>query len=176
MVRNPVFGTGFESFWVGPRLEKMTVSIDQTVNQAHNGYIEIFLNLGWTGVALLAGLLVSGYRRIVPAVRRQTQAGSLRLAYWLVALAYNFTEAGFKMMNPVWVVFLLSIAIVPHAPVLKRPKAGVKLRSEEVLVEPPGEVPCLTGPQAESPDSVALRRAEYVSNSFAQDTALDRLG
>jgi len=100
---------------------------------------------------------VSGYARIVPAVRRQTQAGSLRLAYWLIAIAYNFTEAGFKMMNPVWVVFLLSIAIVPNTRVLKRPKTGVKLRSEDVLVEPIGAVPSLTGSQTEPPDFVSLR-------------------
>ena len=177
MVRNPVFGTGFESFWVGPRLEKMTVSIDQSVNQAHNGYIEIFLNLGWVGVALLAGLIVTGYRRIAPAVRRQTQAGSLRLAYWLVAIAYNFTEAGFKMMNPVWVVFLLSIAIVPNTPVLKRQKTGVKLHNADALVELPAPVPSLTGPQTTtSPDFGTLRRAANVNNPCAEDTALDRLG
>lgn len=133
MVKNPVFGTGFESFWVGPRLEQMVVSIDQSVNQAHNGYIEIFLNLGWIGVTLLALLIISGYLRIVQAVRRQTQAGSLRLAYCIVAVAYNFTEAGFKMMNPVWVLFLLSVAVFPAIPTVALPakrKAGIDKKAQ----------------------------------------------
>jgi len=61
----------------------------------------VYLNLGWLGVILLATLLVTGYRRTVAAARGQTRAGSLRLAYFVVAVAYNFSEGGFKMMNPV---------------------------------------------------------------------------
>jgi exopolysaccharide production protein ExoQ len=114
IVRNPVFGTGFESFWVGPRLAEMNVLINQGVNQAHNGYIEVFLNLGWVGVALLTLFLISGYGRIVTAVRRMAPAASLRLAYFIVAIAYNFTEAGFKTLNPVWITLLLATMVIPE--------------------------------------------------------------
>jgi exopolysaccharide production protein ExoQ len=148
LVRNPLFGTGFESFWIGPRLRQMIILIDQGVNQAHNGYIEVFLNLGWVGVALLVGLFITGYRRIVLAVRRQTQAGSLRLAYCIVAVAYNFTEAGFKTMNPVWVLFLLSIAVVPRPQVLKRSKISAQLDSPQSLAVAHDP----KGPETASPD------------------------
>jgi len=114
MVHNPVFGTGFESFWVGPRLAKMVEQLHTGINQAHNGYIEVFLNLGWVGVALLAAILISSYRRVVTAVRWMTPAASLRLAYFIVAVVYNFTEAGFKMTHPVWITFLLATMVVPE--------------------------------------------------------------
>jgi exopolysaccharide production protein ExoQ len=136
LVHNPLLGTGFESFWIGPRRDQVISDIAQGVNQAHNGYLEVFLNLGWVGVALLAGLIVTGYRRIVPAVRRQTQAGSLRLAYFIVAVAYNFTEGGFKMMHPVWIVFLFAIAVVPRTPVPKRPKIGAHLDVAQTIADP----------------------------------------
>jgi exopolysaccharide production protein ExoQ len=132
LVRNPLFGAGYESFWIGPRLRQVIKDIDQGVNQAHNGYLEIYLNLGWMGIALLAGLIVTGYRRIFPAVRRQVQAGSLRLAYFIVAIAYNFTEGGFKMMHPVWIVFLLIIA-VPRPTASKRPAASAQFDTASVL-------------------------------------------
>jgi exopolysaccharide production protein ExoQ len=115
LVQNPVLGTGFESFWLGPHLKQMMVLINQGANQAHNGYIEVYLNLGWIGVALLAVFLISGYRRITTAVRRMTPAASLRLAFFIVAVAYNFTEAGFKMMHPVWIALLLAAMVVPEA-------------------------------------------------------------
>ena len=35
------------------------------LNQAHNGYIEIYLNLGWIGLALLGAIIVGGYRKII---------------------------------------------------------------------------------------------------------------
>lgn len=116
MVGNPVIGEGFESFWLGQRLVDIEKCIDQGLNQAHNGYIEVYLNLGWLGVIVLATLLVTGYRRTVAAARCQTRAGSLRLAYFIVAVAYNFSEGGFKMMNPVWICLVLAIAIVPETP------------------------------------------------------------
>ncbi len=116
MVQNPLFGTGFESFWVGPRLAEMEVLIQQTVNQAHNGYIEVFLNLGWVGVALLSVVLITAFRRIVAALRWSAPAASLRLAYLVVAIAYNFTEASFKALSPVWISFLLATMVVPEAP------------------------------------------------------------
>jgi O-antigen ligase len=154
-VHNPLFGTGFESFWIGPRLRQIVIEINQGVNQAHNGYLEVFLNLGWLGVALLAGLLVTGYRRIIPAVRGRTQEGSLRLAFFVITLAYNFTEAGFKMMSPVWIFFLLSIAIVPETSSVKRPKIGGQLDSARTLANLQGRVHNIAEPERASPDFVA---------------------
>ncbi len=111
MVRNVIVGEGFESFWLGHRLTDVERCVNQGLNQAHNGYIEIFLNLGWIGVVLLVIILITAYRRGTAAARLQTPLGSLRLAYFIVAVAYNFSEGGFKMMNPVWIALLLAIAI-----------------------------------------------------------------
>jgi exopolysaccharide production protein ExoQ len=116
LVQDPIFGTGYESFWVGPRYEQMKVLSDLELNQAHNGYIEVFLNLGWIGVALLTLVLITAYRRIVAAVRWMAPAASLRLAYFMVAVAYNLTEASFKMMHPAWIAFLLAAMVIPEVP------------------------------------------------------------
>src|SRR5260370_24790907 len=43
---NPMLGTGFESFWLGKRLEKIWSLYWWHPNEAHNGYLEVFLNLG----------------------------------------------------------------------------------------------------------------------------------
>jgi O-antigen ligase len=114
MAVNPLAGAGFESFWLGSRLTKVEIAIDQTLNQAHNGYIEIYLNLGWIGLAFLAGILASAYMRILGSLRAMSPLASLRLAFFIVAAAYNFTEAGFKMMHPVWICFLLAAMILPE--------------------------------------------------------------
>jgi O-antigen ligase len=95
----------------------METLIQQTVNQAHNGYLEVYLNLGWVGVVLLSIILISGYRRITAAVRSGAPVASLRLAYFIVAVTYNFTEASFKMMSPVWMAFLIATMILPETPV-----------------------------------------------------------
>ena len=141
MVPNVVVGAGFESFWLGHRIKDMERLINQDVNQAHNGYIEVYLNLGIVGLLILSALLITGYRRIIPDVRAQVQAGSLRLAYFIVAVAYNFSEGGFKMMSPVWFVFLLAIAVTPKPVVAESPIRRFPARIAKPITRAPAKVP-----------------------------------
>ena len=111
VVPNPVVGAGFESFWMGPRLQKVYNNLSgyMHVNEAHNGYIEVYLNLGWVGVGLIAINLISGYRGSVAAFRRNPTFGGLMLAYVAAAAIYSITEAGFRMLDPIWMFLLLAI-------------------------------------------------------------------
>ncbi|MGH7868578.1 MAG: O-antigen ligase family protein, partial [Candidatus Dormibacteraceae bacterium] len=115
MDTHPWLGTGFESFWLGSRLDHLWATYLWQPNEAHNGYLEVYLNLGWVGVSLLAVLLVTGYRHLVDVYRRDPMAGCLRLAYFAAALAYCFSEAGFRMLDPNWIFLLLAIIAVPGA-------------------------------------------------------------
>jgi O-antigen ligase len=109
MHTNPVIGTGFESFWLGGRLQAVWNMSVKGIQEAHNGFIEIYLNLGWIGLLLLGWLIVSGYRNSVAAISRDSSDGSLRLAYLTAAVIFSMTEAGFRMLTPIWFVFLLAI-------------------------------------------------------------------
>lgn len=109
MTPSPWFGAGFESFWLGPRLTTLWQIFVWRPNEAHNGYIEIFLNLGWTGVILFGIVLATGYRRAVRALQNYGDIGRLSLVYFVVVIIYNLTEAGFRIFSPAWIVFLLSI-------------------------------------------------------------------
>jgi O-antigen ligase len=83
-------------------------------NQAHNGYLEIFLNLGWIGLALLVVVLAKGYRPVFSAWRGNIPMSSLCLAYFFVGLVFNCTEAAFfRLQAPAWIFFLLAIASAP---------------------------------------------------------------
>lgn len=112
---NPIIGTGFESFWMGNRLQSVWSMSQVGIEEAHNGYLEIYLNLGWIGIALLGLLMVTGYRNAAMLFQRDPQAGRLRLAFFAAGLIYSMTEAGFRMMSPTWIAFLLSITAIPVA-------------------------------------------------------------
>jgi exopolysaccharide production protein ExoQ len=118
--QNPWFGAGFESFWVGPHLQEIWRTWGR-LNQAHNGYLDVFLNLGWVGTALLGLVIVWGYGNAVRALRRDPEAGSLKLALFVVALIYNLTEHGFRELHPMWIMFLLAITVVPEPDAEDRP-------------------------------------------------------
>src|ERR1700722_2286964 len=95
---SPLVGTGFDSFWVGDRLLRIWSAggLLAGINEAHNGYLEMYLNLGWIGILFLAALIVIGYRNISLALRSDREAAILRLAFFVVAIVYDFTEAGFR--------------------------------------------------------------------------------
>jgi O-antigen ligase len=120
---NPLIGTGYESFWLGKRLATVWITMEG-IQEAHNGYLEVFLNLGWIGVTLLATVMVTGYRNVLAEFRRDPDVGRLKLAYFVVGVVYNFTEAGFRMLNPIWSMFLLATMAVPKARVAARPSLG----------------------------------------------------
>jgi len=131
---NPLLGTGFESFWLGDRAKSLWEKYKWQPNQAHNGYLEVYLNSGWLGVALLGFVLAWGYRNVIGELHKDSELGGLRLALFMVAMLYNLTEAAFKVIHPVWIAFLLSVVIVPPrilanqraaAPVIRRGAIGV---------------------------------------------------
>jgi O-antigen ligase len=111
MAPNPLVGAGFESFWlsqsVAARLSELIPGLP--LNEAHNGYIEVYLELGWVGLSLIALILIDAYRRSVKAFRREPVLGGLLIAYILCAMIYSLTEAGFRMMGSMWIFFLLAV-------------------------------------------------------------------
>src|SRR6185295_2852167 len=54
MVTNPLLGFGYESFWLGDRLTYLWKRHPWQPNQAHNGYLEVYLNLGIVGLTILS--------------------------------------------------------------------------------------------------------------------------
>jgi exopolysaccharide production protein ExoQ len=110
MAPNPLVGAGYESFWLGPRLKMLPEEWAYLhLNEAHDGYIEVYLELGWVGLCLIGLILIHGYHRSVQAFRRNPALGSLLLAYILTVMVYSVTEAGFRMLDPIWIFFLLAV-------------------------------------------------------------------
>jgi exopolysaccharide production protein ExoQ len=111
LASNPLVGAGFESFWLDPYVHaKLWEAIPGLpLNEAHDGYIEVYLNLGLIGVFLIVLILLDGYRRAVKAFRHEPALGGLLLAFVLTATTYNITEAGFRMLGITWIFMLLTL-------------------------------------------------------------------
>ena len=114
MQTNPLLGAGYESFWLGPRLQWFweTSGLGH-LNEAHNGYLEVYLNLGLVGLALLGGFLIASYRTICRRLTAVSSLAPLSMALWTVVLFYNVTEAGFRN-GLMWLTFLLGSIAIPE--------------------------------------------------------------
>lgn len=126
---DPLLGTGYESFWLGPRLQRVWQSGLGGINEAHNGYLQVYLNLGMIGVVLLIGFLIASYRAICSGPRSSSSLVSLACAVWTVLVFYNMTEAAF-MGGLLWMMLLLGIVAVP-----KRTKDRVRALNAPALAE-----------------------------------------
>ncbi len=113
---NPWIGTGFESFFLGPRLERLWALFIFHPNQAHNGYLETYLTLGFVGLGLLGLVMIVAFRDAMRLHSIDPRAGGLVLAYLAIAPIYNLTEAAFKVMHPFWIISLLAIAAASYLP------------------------------------------------------------
>ncbi|MGB8030179.1 MAG: O-antigen ligase family protein [Terracidiphilus sp.] len=128
MHTNPLLGTGYESFWLGSRLKLFWENSGQgQINEAHNGFLEMYLNLGLIGVFLISAILVSNYRKAVRNLRHVSSIAPFSLAFWLVMVFYCVTEAGFRS-GLMWSVFLLGTMSVPERPT-HTAKTGWKAKS-----------------------------------------------
>lgn len=111
---NALVGTGFMSFWSGDRMAAVWKALGPGLNQAHNGYLEQYLNLGYVGVAFIVLIAIAGLRSIYRQLHTDYSFGVLRLSFLVMALLYNYTEASFYGINNMWLLFLIA-AIEPSA-------------------------------------------------------------
>ncbi len=112
MVKNPIVGYGYESFWLGERRDivKQLWGVDR---QAHNGYLQMYLDLGFIGLFFLLGWLLSGLRKVHRNLAINYPAAMLKLCFIVVAALYNWTEAALYGMSIMLVLLLFGIMDIP---------------------------------------------------------------
>ena len=130
---NPLFGTGFESFWLGDRFRNFADSRWWQPNQAHNGYLETYLNLGLVGLFLLICLLIATFWKSRRELLTNFQFGRFRLGFLVAVIVYNWTEAAFKNISSLWFIFYI-IALDYRQPEFDSFERTETIRPEEKLV------------------------------------------
>ena len=129
--RRPIFGFGYYGFWISEE-DSALQYLGWNPNQAHNGYLDLALNEGLIGLALLFALLYVGWRRSRSELRRgdPTGGGTWLLMMLVYLLVHNVSEADFYQ-RPAWVVYLMAYATVARLrlPVIEvRPAADLEVR------------------------------------------------
>lgn len=114
---HPLQGSGFAGFW--------TTSVEDYLvferhhwwhpHQAHNGYLETYIQLGLIGVTLLLVLIITSIRDALRRMPTDFPFHQFRLALLIAAVVHNYSEASFpRPTHLIWFTFLL-VAICPLA-------------------------------------------------------------
>lgn len=100
-------GYGYGAFWLGLKGPSAEVwyALGWAVPNAHNGFLELWLHLGWVGLVLAFSLL----GRIFIANLEPALAGSQEAVFWILFciafVTYNFVEVNlFNQNNIYWVL------------------------------------------------------------------------
>jgi O-antigen ligase len=123
---NPLLGVGYGSFWIGPRLQSLWNTYWWQPTQAHNGYVETYLTLGYVGLGLLIVTILTACRKATATTLR-VELAALKLGFLLPIVLFNVTEAAFKGVHLIWFIFLLFA--VETATEMQRKPAGNGLAS-----------------------------------------------
>jgi O-antigen ligase len=119
---NVLIGSGYQSFWLGPDIARLWVKYPFHPNQAHNGYLETYLNGGSIGFILLLAMLLSTAAKIKRKLLSNDSDRFIIASFFFVGLIYNWSEAMFNKLSPVWLIILLAA--------LSYPRGGLDLPSK----------------------------------------------
>jgi exopolysaccharide production protein ExoQ len=108
---NPLIGVGYESFWSGERLNYIWRKYP--FMQAHNGYLELYLNIGLIGLLLMIISIISGLVNTFKQLDHDYAISLLRIAFIIAVVLYNWTEAAIKPVSNMFVILLWGIMDIP---------------------------------------------------------------
>jgi O-antigen ligase len=113
--QSSLLGNGYFTFWDSEKGAAVT-NFFMKINNAHNGYLETYLDGGLIGCVLLGLLLLTAGRQVVNRLFEGHPLGRVGLIFWLLAIVYNFSESSFFRPDVLWFTLLLVILEYPQMP------------------------------------------------------------
>ena len=124
----PILGYGYSAFWnVSPEALHIRRLLHWDVPHAHNGFIELILELGFVGLGLMICLYLMALVRGVRYLKRNwSQESAWPLLYVVLTLMYQITENTIFVANTIfWMLLVAAIcSITEIAPARSRKRVG----------------------------------------------------
>ncbi len=101
--RNPLLGVGYGGYW---GLAEGSYSME--VKQSHNGYLDVYLQVGMVGIVALFAFFLAFCNKVRREFDHVFDWGVFGICFLLMVLLYNYTEASFLETSYMWttMVFL----------------------------------------------------------------------
>lgn len=125
ILKHPFVGYGFAAFWQGMKGESYSISLALhfIVMHAHNGFLEIWLELGACGLVLFFLSYMRAWRKLWPSL----SSGDLSGAYWMVFVlflvtVYDLDENTLIIFNGLyWVLYVAAVANIEILAIEREP-------------------------------------------------------
>lgn len=101
----PLLGCGFGGFWT-PEMR-----VKHIISQAHNGYLEVLMEIGIVGLLLMATFILSCGGKAVRALRRDFDLASFGICCLLMFVLHNATEASINTFTNFFTALILFVGM-----------------------------------------------------------------
>jgi O-antigen ligase len=109
VMRKPIVGNGFGSFWTPENREA------HEIGEAHNGYLDELLELGFVGLVLVSMFFLSSCRKAQRELANDFDWASLWICLLLMALIHNITETSLNSFTSQLTAVLLFLSVASTA-------------------------------------------------------------
>jgi len=114
ILQRPIIGWGYAAFWRGIEGQSFEVvaAVRFIVFHAHNGFLEIWLELGIVGLALFALSYLRAWRKLLPVLRCGDIGRGTWMLFILILIAlYDLDENTLLIYNGLfWVLYVATLA------------------------------------------------------------------
>ncbi|WP_035352112.1 O-antigen ligase family protein [Edaphobacter aggregans] len=100
IVKHPLFGYGYQAFWLGFKGEsyRIILAVTWALGQAQNGFLDVTLEMGVVGLIIVLSLFGFAFRDGVVCLLRSYNQSQLRAVEWYMAIViltaiYNLDES-----------------------------------------------------------------------------------
>jgi len=115
---NPLLGVGFGGFWIG-RLANIPWNSQMTwvLGQAHSGYVDTYLQLGFVGIFLLLAAILSALPRLFEALADDFDFSCFRITMFLTIIYIDMTESVYlRGDHHLWLILQVVLWSIPRFP------------------------------------------------------------
>jgi exopolysaccharide production protein ExoQ len=113
---NPLLGVGYGAYWIGPVAQSPSYEFIWRMGSfypgsAHNGYLDVANELGWSGLVCLLGYIVVHLRQALRVLDTDQAQGALFLALFMQQAMVNLSESHwFSVLSLQFVLATLATA------------------------------------------------------------------
>lgn len=111
--REAVIGTGYESYWLTRKADKVRYLLDWDFFSAHDGYIETFLELGILGLIILGLFLWTTAVNIAKSRKESYELCMLWTAFLAISFISNVFESNFLVSTDLYWILTIFASVSP---------------------------------------------------------------
>lgn len=143
------FGAGYRAFWIGPDVDEVRAlmpSWQRIPHHGHNGYLDVWLELGWVGVALFAIFVIATITMLLRCLARFPHRPEWLLfsAFFLLFLLNNASvSVAMRHTDMAW-IFAVCSALYAAKALALQPVTAPRRRRMQGSPRPRGPFPAAT--------------------------------